>query len=1452
MSQIKITDLVSQETIDEVRNLNTEIQRLLTTYTETAKDLAKGLEINVRVVGDIDKLDKLFVEKSKEASETQEKLNNVLTRQREIILETTNVKSRMLMEQERLNKTQREAYTDTASFKSLLEQVNGSYENRVKRLVETNQAIAANKKQQDDLKKSLDMGRISQAQYNEKLVKLTITERELKQTKSDLITHMKNEEREMQSVEGSYRNLSQRLELMKKAYKDLTEEERSSPLGKEMESAIQNLDAHLKDMAADMGEFQRNVGNYAIAGQNGVVSTESLVAVMNQQAVTLQDVADQTKILEEAKRMLDTTDEHYAETLSDINARIDENKAKLTDVSDIMEKDASSAAEAEAQNKRLQEAMKHIDVTAEGAQEKIDELNEKIEKNNIVIERATPTTERLAKEQRELAEAAKKAEKEIEKEQKTNTALADQMLSLIGINNKFGSSLSSLQTSGNVVEGLNTKVMAFGKTLTGLLANPWVLAFLGIAGVVAGFKWWYDYNKGLIEASRLTKNFTGLTGDAADKVTADCQVMADKMGKGFDETIGAANTLVQQFGISWDDALQMIQDGIVAGADMSGKFVENIDKYSGAFHDAGIEADQFIAILAETRNGIFDEKALKSITDAGTRLRSMTKNTEASLNAIGISAKKMQDDLANGNITMLEAVQQVTDKMKELPPNCQEVGDVMKNVFGRKSAMAGEEVVKSISDINDNLDAAKASMGGLGKVTEEEIEAQKELQRTIAAVFKASGTSFEEMTSQAKTYMAKGLTAVIKGIIDIINWFVRLYNGSKGVRLGVQAIIGTFKNLWEAAKFVVRQVLDAFKALGLVLEGVFEINFDKIKQGFSQGLNALKVNFKNFGKAVGSNYVEGFREATTEKGDWKELSYDLKDDNSNKNGPSRVKGNIGGASEGSEGSGKSGKGSSKDAEKRAKEELKILQELEDGKIAMMKDGHEKDLAIIRQKFKKKIDEIKGNGKNENALRLQLSEQCMQEIEECELKYQKELAKINLANRLASVKEGSKDELDLKLAQLEESRAAEIEAAEKTGADVNLINAKFDKQRSAMQADYANNRVSEIEKEYATEAAIADNAYYEQLNALYANYAEELKAAGNNQKKREEIARQHEEDVARLSETYAQKRAQSSIQMLEKVLQVEDLSAEERIKLEDELAKAKIENEKAVTDAVIAENQRQVDSDKKAFEERMGKAQKWLQVASDGLNAINDLASAVFDAKIERIEAEQEANTEAGEAEQERITELVEKNVITQEEGEARKRAAEAQTAKKNEELEKKKQALKYKQAVWDKANQLAQAGINTAMSITQTAAELGFPAAIPFIAIAGAMGAIQMATILATPIPKYAKGTDYHQGGPAIVGDGGRQEVVLFNGGAWLTPDKPTLVDIPKGATVLPDILSFDDNPAGMVLTPSMPSKENPKPYNDAALLRGISELAYLLRQQIKSQQAIAYLQQYEIFKSRI
>lgn len=99
------------------------------------------------------------------------------------------------------------------------------------------------------------------------------------------------------------------------------------------------------------------------------------------------------------------------------------------------------------------------------------------------------------------------------------------------------------------------------------------------------------------------------------------------------------------------------------------------------------------------------------------------------------------------------------------------------------------------------------------------------------------------------------------------------------------------------------------------------------------------------------------------------------------------------------------------------------------------------------------------------------------------------------------------------------------------------------------------------------------------------------------------------------------------------------------------------------------------------------------------------------------------------------------------------------------------------------------AGIATALAITEALPN------IPLSIVIGAMGAIQVATILATPIPSYADGTqgnDRHPGGAALVGDAGKHEVIMYSGKAWITPDTPTLVDIPKGAQVFPDVDKVD------------------------------------------------------------
>ena len=109
-----------------------------------------------------------------------------------------------------------------------------------------------------------------------------------------------------------------------------------------------------------------------------------------------------------------------------------------------------------------------------------------------------------------------------------------------------------------------------------------------------------------------------------------------------------------------------------------------------------------------------------------------------------------------------------------------------------------------------------------------------------------------------------------------------------------------------------------------------------------------------------------------------------------------------------------------------------------------------------------------------------------------------------------------------------------------------------------------------------------------------------------------------------------------------------------------------------------------------------------------MGAIGDLVSTIYDGQIQKIEEEQEANDEKYDKDVERIQNLADSGAISEEEAEARKRAAKERTEAKNAELEKQKQEMARKQAIWEKATSVAQAGIATALAITEVFTEYSF------------------------------------------------------------------------------------------------------------------------------------------------
>lgn len=421
------------------------------------------------------------------------------------------------------------------------------------------------------------------------------------------------------------------------------------------------------------------------------------------------------------------------------------------------------------------------------------------------------------------------------------------------------------------MDGLTDKLKAFGKTAIGLVMNPYFAALAGVVGVGMTFKWFYDYNKGLMEATRLTKEFTGYTGEALETMRNSIAATADSMGKDFNDVLATADNLMANYHLSGEEAMKVINDGFASGADLSGDMLNKIQQYAPTFHDAGIGADQLVAILQQTRSGIFSDKGLDIITMASKKIREMSSGTASSLDAIGISSKQVQQDLANGTKNTFDIIQLVASKMKDFGADSQQVGDILKNVFGKQGAAAGIQLIEQLDTMTTDIEEVKKQTGEWGETQLENIKLHKELNSYLSSMFDMSQHGFEEMIEQGKMFGTKILIQIMKGLFNTINYFIDWYNESLLLRGIINAIGNLCRLMWNAIKLVCNLAIDAFKRMGFaakgmldILEGIVTFDLSKAQKGFKEMFDISGTikeawhDIKNAGIEIGNTFADGF------------------------------------------------------------------------------------------------------------------------------------------------------------------------------------------------------------------------------------------------------------------------------------------------------------------------------------------------------------------------------------------------------------------------------------------------------------------------------------------------------------------------------------------------------------------------------------------------------------------
>lgn len=336
---------------------------------------------------------------------------------------------------------------------------------------------------------------------------------------------------EQSSAIGTYDQLSAKLNRLRKDYKDLAvAEQENTDEAKALLNEITDLDQKLKKVDATVGQFQRNVGNYPVPDYSDIISNlNKLQAEYNQ----LSD--EQKQNSQEAKELAN---------------QIDRLNKEVVDIT-------SSYDKLSAENNKLKKRYKDLAVQ--------NKLN-------------TDEAKALKKQIDELDNTLKKSDKTLEGSTK-KAAEFPKVFNLAG---------RGLRRYAGVLEDTEGKLSGFSIAIIGAFA-----AFKAASAIIKVIGDINQFNKELDRTEQQLKSLTGVSGEELEGLQTNITALSKTFDVDSKTIIDSAKQISEKTGVSFQDAIGQIENGLLKGNESADAFLSGISEFPDAYADASQASGEF-------------------------------------------------------------------------------------------------------------------------------------------------------------------------------------------------------------------------------------------------------------------------------------------------------------------------------------------------------------------------------------------------------------------------------------------------------------------------------------------------------------------------------------------------------------------------------------------------------------------------------------------------------------------------------------------------------------------------------------------------------------------------------------------------------------------------------------------------------------------------------------------
>ncbi len=339
----------------------------------------------------------------------------------------------------------------------------------------------------------------------------------------------------------------------------------------------------------------------------------------------------------------------------------------------------------------------------------------------------------------------------------------------------------------------------------------------------------------------LVKQQLGDINDAdLQNITEKAYFLEDAFGMDFNETIRGVTGLINNMGLTADEAFNYIVVGAQNGLNKSAELTDNIAEYSQLWGQAGFSAKEMFTIL---QNGL--DSGAYNLDKVNDFVKEFTISLsdgriEENLSSFSSGTRNLFNEFKNGNATAKDVFYSVISDLEQME-NKQEALTLASNVWsalGEDNAMA---IITSLNDVSSTYDdvanKANSAQDTMYSGTEAKIQSMKNRLQT----------SFSSIGETMLANILPVLDSMADGLDNLINWFDSLDTGTKNVIITIGllvAAIGPLLIVFGTLAGSISKIINLFTnenvalALNAVRKGAVTVATNAMKVA-QVGLNAV-------------------------------------------------------------------------------------------------------------------------------------------------------------------------------------------------------------------------------------------------------------------------------------------------------------------------------------------------------------------------------------------------------------------------------------------------------------------------------------------------------------------------------------------------------------------------------------------------------------------------------------